>query len=136
MWHTLRTPAGHWSEWGDVTRAAGATGPVTAVTLAGTGADAHLVVATDAGTRQYHAMRRANGTWEGFAELKGGLGAVTVSSVAGAAVDGEFQLGATTTTGKVLHTARRTDRTWSAAAPVTLTGADGTPSAVWLAGTL
>ncbi|MFF3315174.1 hypothetical protein ACFYV5_06615 [Streptomyces sp. NPDC003035] len=134
--HSVRASNGVWTTWGDVASAAGATGPVTSVTMAGTGVDTHMVIATDNGTRQYHTLRTGNGSWTGFATLAGIVGQVTATSVAGASVDGEFQLALTTSDGRVLHTVRHTDRTWSTAAPVDLRGVSGTATAAALAGTL
>ncbi|MFJ6934827.1 trypsin-like serine protease [Streptomyces sp. NPDC101132] len=134
--HTLRATTGHWTAWGNVAQAAGPTGPVTSVAMAGTGGDAHVVVATDGGTRQYHAIRRADGRWDSFGDLAGVLGNVTAGSVAAAGVDGELQVAVTTADGRVLHTVRHTDRTWAKTVPVTAPGLPGTPGAVDLAGTL
>ncbi|WP_432137906.1 S1 family peptidase [Streptomyces sp. bgisy154] len=135
-YHTVRRTSGVWTVWGDVARAAGATGPVTAVTMAGAGSDAHLVIATDGGSRQYHAMRYGNGTWAQFGDLKGYLGAVTATSVGAGTVDGELQLAVTTADGRILHIVRHTDRTWSPAETVTVRGVTGTLGPVSLAGTL
>ncbi|MFG3190803.1 hypothetical protein [Streptomyces omiyaensis] len=133
--HTLRTPSGHWTAWGDVTRAAGPTGPVTGVAIAGVADDAHVVVATDNGTRQYHSVRRADAGWEPFGELTGHLGGGTVRSLSAARVDGELQLAAVTADGKVVHTVRHADRTWTTA-PVLLPGVPGPLGTLSLTGTL
>ncbi|MFJ7160019.1 trypsin-like serine protease [Streptomyces sp. NPDC101118] len=134
--HALRAPTGHWTAWGNVAQAAGPTGPVTSVAMAGTGGDAHVVVSTDGGTRQYHAIRKADGRWDSFGDLAGVLGNVTAGSVAAAGVDGELQVAVTTADGRVLHTVRHADRTWAKTLPVTLQGLPGTPGPVDLAGTL
>ncbi|MFJ1709809.1 trypsin-like serine protease [Kitasatospora sp. NPDC088346] len=136
VFHTIRAASGSWSGWGDVAGAAGATGPVSSVAMAGVGADAHIVVATDSGTHQYHAIRKGDGNWEGFGDLNGVLGQVTISSVGATAVDGAFQLAAVTADNKVLHTVRHTDRTWSAADVVDLQGVNGTRNGVAITGTL
>ncbi|MFH8260713.1 trypsin-like serine protease [Streptomyces roseolus] len=135
-YHTIRATSGSWSKWGDVAAAAGTTGPITAVTMAGIGSDTHIVITTDNGTRQHHAMRRADATWEGFASLSSVLGQVTATSVAATAVDGELQVAATTADGKVLHTIRHTNRTWATTTPLDLRGMNGAPVTVALAGTL
>ncbi|MFD9334450.1 trypsin-like serine protease [Streptomyces sp. NPDC060028] len=134
--HTIRNTAGQWSVWGNVAQAAGATGPITSVTTAGVGNDAHIVVATDNGTRQYHAIRNGSGTWEAFAELKDVLGTVTAKSVAAATVDGELQLAVTTADGRVLHTVRHVNRTWNTTGAVTLQGVTAAPGAITITGTL
>lgn len=134
--HTIRTAAGNWSAWGDVARAAGATGPITSVSMAGIGSDAHIVIATDSGTRQYHATRKGDGNWVGFGNLTGYLGSVTAKSVAAAPVNGEFQLAATTADGRIVHIIRHADGNWSAPTPVNLQGITGTLGAITIAGTL
>lgn len=134
--HTIRTTVGNWSGWGDIARAAGATGPITSVTMSGIGSDAHIVIATDNGTRQYHALRKGDGNWEGFGSLSSVLGTVTAKSLAATSVAGELQLAATVTDGRMLHTIRHTDRTWSATTPVSLLGITGVPGAITLTGTL
>ncbi|MEU2655992.1 trypsin-like serine protease [Streptomyces sp. NPDC007325] len=133
--HSLRTPSGHWSRWGDVAQAAGPTGPITGIAIAGVDGDAHVIVATDNGTRQHHAIRKANASWERFGELTGYLGNVTSKSVSATHVNGELQLIAVTADNKVVHTVRHADRTWNTT-PVTLPGVTGTLGAVSITGTL
>ncbi|WP_158820588.1 MULTISPECIES: trypsin-like serine protease [unclassified Streptomyces] len=134
--HTVRNTAGQWSAWGNVAQAAGTTGPITAVSMAGTGGDAQIVIATDNGTRQYHAIRKADRTWDSFGDLKGYLGSVTVKSLGAASVDGALQLTATTADNKLLHVIRRADRTWSPTTPVDLQGVTGSIGSTALTGTL
>ena len=127
-YHTLRNTAGQWTGWGDVAAAVGSTtGPITAVSMAGTGNDAQIVIATDNGTRQYHAIRNGNGTWTPLGELKPILGTVTAKSVAAAPVNGELQLVVTTADNQVLHTIRHTDRTWDTPIAVPLQGLPAAP---------
>ncbi|MFE2547025.1 trypsin-like serine protease [Streptomyces sp. NPDC059355] len=133
--HTIRNTTGHWSEWGAVAWAAGTTGPVTSVSMAGIGGDAHIVIATDNGTRQYHTIRKADRNWDPFGELKGPLGTITARSVAAASVDGELQLTAVTSDGKVVHTIRHADRTWANPTAAAL-GTIGKPAAISMTGTL
>ncbi|WP_128978154.1 trypsin-like serine protease [Streptomyces roseicoloratus] len=134
--HTLRTTAGHWSTWGNITQAAaGPTSPVTGVAIAGVEGDAHVVVTTDNGARQYHAIRKANASWDAFGELTGYLGNITTKSLSAAHVDGELQLTAVTTDNKVVHTIRHADRTWSTT-PITLPGVSGTLGTISITGTL
>ncbi|MFE5898241.1 trypsin-like serine protease [Streptomyces sp. NPDC056488] len=135
-YHTVRATTGHWATWGDVSKAAGITGPINAVSMAGTGGDAQIVIATDNGSRQYHAIRKADRTWAGFGDLKDYLGTVTVKSLGAAYVDGEFQLTATTADGKFLHTIRHADRTWNPTVTVTTQGVTGAIGATAIAGTL
>lgn len=133
--HTIRTTAGNWSGWGDVARAAGTTGPITSVTMAGVGGDAHIVIGTDNGTRQYHALRKGDGNWEGFGNLSTVLGTVTAKSVAATSVAGELQLAVTTTDNKALHTIRHTDRTWNTTSSIDLQGTSGTPGSIGITAT-
>ncbi|MGW6983053.1 trypsin-like serine protease [Streptomyces sp. NPDC054932] len=136
-YHTIRAASGHWSQWGNIAgAAAGITGPITSVGMAGIGNDAHIVIATDNGTRQHHAIRNANGSWENFAELKGILGTVTANSVTAAGVNGELHLAVTTADNKALHTIRHADRTWNPTTPVNLQGTNGTLGAISVTGTL
>ncbi|MFJ6793898.1 S1 family peptidase [Streptomyces sp. NPDC091268] len=135
-YHTLRNTSGSWSKWGDVAGAVGSTtGPITSVSMAGTGNDAQIVIATDNGTRQYHAIRYANGTWSPLGDLKDILGTTTAKSLAAASVDGELQLAVTTADGKVLHTIRHTDRTWAATATTPLRGLTAAPGALAITAT-
>ncbi|WP_432123735.1 trypsin-like serine protease [Streptomyces sp. C10-9-1] len=126
-YHTIRQASGNWLAWGDVADAAGPTGPITAISTVGSGDQTHVVIATDNGARQYHAIRNFSGHWEPLAEIKGILGTVTAKSVATAHVAGEVQVAVTTADNKVLHTTRRADRTWTTttAVPVSLPGAPG-----------
>ncbi|WP_143196916.1 trypsin-like serine protease [Streptomyces sp. CB00455] len=135
-YHTVRNASGQWSIWGDIAGAAGSTDPINSVSMAGIGGDAHIVITTDNGIRQYHGMRNANGTWERFAELKDIFGTITAKSAAATSVNGELQLTVTTTDGKLLHTTRRTDRTWSSTTPVSLQGIAGTLGTLSTTGTL
>ncbi|WP_326784768.1 trypsin-like serine protease [Streptomyces sp. NBC_00151] len=134
--HTIRRTTGHWVVWGDVAQAAGATGPISSVSTAGAGGDNHIVIATDNGTRQYHSIRYANGTWAPFGDLRGILGTVTAKSVGAGTVDGELQLAVTTSDNRILHVVRHTDRTWSPTTAVNTQGVTGTLGSVSLVGTL
>ncbi|MFD3680930.1 trypsin-like serine protease [Streptomyces sp. NPDC058613] len=125
-YHTIRQTNGNWHGWGNIAQVAGNTGPITSISITGAGDETHFVIATDNGTRQYHAIRNFNGSWNAFAELKDILGTVTAKSVSAATVNGEVQVSVTTGDGKLLHTIRRTDRTWSA---TTAVGTQGLPAA-------
>jgi hypothetical protein len=106
------------------------------VSTAGAGGDNHIVIATDNGTRQYHSIRYANGTWAPFGDLRGILGTVTAKSVGAGTVDGELQLAVTTSDNRILHVVRHTDRTWSPTTAVNTQGVTGTLGSVSLVGTL
>ncbi|MFD6249252.1 trypsin-like serine protease [Streptomyces roseolus] len=133
--HTIRQWNDNWLAWGDVAGAAGATGPITSVSTTGSGDEMHIVVATDNGARQYHAVRNFDGTWTPLTEIKSILGTVTAKSVATATVDGEVVVTATTADGKLLHTVRHADRTWATTGTVPLQGLPAAPGAHAITGT-
>ncbi|WP_189533861.1 trypsin-like serine protease [Streptomyces roseolilacinus] len=135
-YHTVRNTTGQWTGWGDMTKAVGVTGPVSSVSIAGVGTDAHVVIATDNGTKQFHTLRSGNGSWTVYGNLSGVWGTVTTKSLSAAHVDGELQLAAVTADGKVLHTTRHAAGTWAPTATVTLTGAPGTLVGLSITGTL
>ncbi|MFF8382223.1 trypsin-like serine protease [Streptomyces kanasensis] len=135
-YHTVRNTAGQWTAWGDMSKAVGVTGPVSSVAIAGVGTDAHVVIATDNGTKQYHTLRSASGSWTVYGSLSTVLGGVTAKSVSAAHVDGELQVAAVTADGKLLHTTRHADRTWAPTVQVTLAGTTGTPIGLSITGTL
>ncbi|MGP3683412.1 GH25 family lysozyme [Streptomyces sp. IBSNAI002] len=132
--HTIRAADGHWDRWGDVAGQAGSRGDVASATMTGVGEDVHVTVATDGGRRQYHTVRRADGTWQRYGDLGDVLGTLTARSVGAASVDGEFQLAVVTGDKRVLHTIRSTSGHWSATKPVGLAGTKGTPHGVAVAG--
>ncbi|MGW0391768.1 trypsin-like serine protease [Streptomyces sp. NPDC003042] len=138
-YHTLRDTAGSWTVWGDVAQAAGATGPITSVAMAGSGSTAHIVLATDNGTRQYHAIRADTGVWSTFKELTAHLGGITVKSVGAAGVDHDVEIAFTTSDNRVVHTTRNnTARLFTNTVTVpTIQGIAATPlGSIALAGTL
>ncbi|MEW1904889.1 trypsin-like serine protease [Streptomyces sp. NPDC086147] len=134
-YHTIRQSTGNWLTWGDVAGAAGTTGPITSISTIGAGDETHIVIATDNGTRQYHATRNFNGTWTPLTQLTGVIGTVTAKSVATANVAGEVQVSLTTADGKLLHTTRRTDRTWTTTNTVPTPGLPTAPGHLALTGT-
>ncbi|MEV7611835.1 S1 family peptidase [Streptomyces sp. NPDC089799] len=134
-YHTIRQGNGNWLAWGDVAGAAGATGPISSISTTGAGDETHIVIATDNGTRQYHAVRNFNGNWTPLTEIKSIVGTVTAKSVATANVNGEVQVALTTTDGKLLHTTRHTDRTWTATTTVPVQGLPAAPGHLALTGT-
>ncbi|MER5935219.1 trypsin-like serine protease [Streptomyces sp. NPDC002054] len=133
-YHSIRQANGNWLGWGNVAQAVGTTGPVTSISMAGTGDETHLVIATDNGTRQYHTIRNFNGTWAIWGDLQGVLGVVTAKSVSAATVNGEVQVAVTTTDGKLLHTTRHTDRTWDAPVATPLVGVPAAPGHLAITG--
>ncbi|MFD7609306.1 trypsin-like serine protease [Streptomyces sp. NPDC059828] len=134
-YHTIRQGNGNWLGWGDVAGAAGSTGPITSISTVGAGDETHVVIATDNGTRQYHAVRNFNGSWTPLTQLKDILGTVTAKSVATANIAGEVQVAVTTADGKFLHTTRHTDRTWDPTTTVPTQGLPNAPGHLALTGT-
>ncbi|MGW0392868.1 trypsin-like serine protease [Streptomyces sp. NPDC003042] len=134
-YHSIRQGNGNWLAWGDVAGAAGATGPITSISTIGAGDETHIVIATDNGARQYHAVRNFNGTWTPLTQLKDILGTVTANSVATANIAGEVQVAVTTADNKLLHTTRRTDRTWATTVTVPAPGLSAAPGHLALTGT-
>ncbi|MEU3723606.1 M23 family metallopeptidase [Streptomyces sp. NPDC031705] len=134
LFHTVRHADGTWTSWGDASAETGVTG-VDDVAVAGTGGDLQLVVTAEGGAKRYHGARFASGQWV-LNDLSAVVPAgVTVTDVAAAAVDNELQAAFVTTDGRVLHTIRAFNGTWSPAAPVDLTGVAGTRTGVSLTGT-
>ncbi|MYT23845.1 trypsin-like serine protease [Streptomyces sp. SID7760] len=127
-YHSIRQTNGNWTAWGNVSQAvSGNVGPIGSIGMAGSGDETHFVIATDNGTRQYHTIRAANGTWSPWGDLKDVLGTITAKSVSAAAVNGELQVAVTTTDGKLLHTTRHTNRTWDAPVTAPLQGLPAAP---------
>ncbi|MBT2447814.1 hypothetical protein J7F03_12165 [Streptomyces sp. ISL-43] len=135
-YHTIRNTTGNWGTWGNVAQAAGATGPINYIAMAGVGDDAHIVTSTDSGANQYHAMRKASGSWDPFTSLSGVLGTITTRSVSTTHVNGELQVAVVTTANQPLHTIRHADRTWAPTTPVPVTGIKGNPGNITITGTL
>ncbi|MCX4528173.1 MULTISPECIES: M23 family metallopeptidase [unclassified Streptomyces] len=138
--HTVRKADGSWTAWGNVSVETGAAAAgitsIDDVALASTGAgDLQLVVAANGGTKQFHGARYGNGTWTGFNDLGSVVSGVTVTDVAAAQVDGEMQAAFVATDGRILHTIRHTDGTWSAAGSVDLTGVSGDHTGIAITGT-
>ncbi|MEU3723605.1 transglycosylase family protein [Streptomyces sp. NPDC031705] len=134
LFHTVRHADGTWTSWGDASAETGVTG-VDDVAVAGTGGDLQLVVTAEGGAKRYHGARFASGQWV-LNDLSAVVPAgVTVTDVAAAAVDNELQAAFVTTDGRVLHTIRHFDGTWTGAAPMDLTGVGGTHTGVSITAT-
>ncbi|WP_308107824.1 transglycosylase family protein [Streptomyces antimicrobicus] len=138
--HAIRHADRTWTAWGDASAAAGATAAGIAriddVAVAGTGnGDLQLVVTANGGAQQFHGARYGSGTWTGFNSLAGIVPSTTVTDVAAAAIEGELQVAMVTADGRVLHTIRHTNATWSPAGTVDLTGVPGTRTGIAVTGT-
>ncbi|MER7763710.1 trypsin-like serine protease [Streptomyces sp. NPDC097619] len=126
--HTLRTTAGHWSVWGDLAQAIGSTGPIASLAMAGQATNAHVVFATDNGTRQYHVARLESGSWTQLRELTAHLGNITVKSVAAGGMEHDVHFAFTTGDNRIVETTRNTAGSMFTR-PVTVPTLQGTPTA-------
>ncbi|MFE1558470.1 transglycosylase family protein [Streptomyces sp. NPDC058734] len=134
LFHTVRHADGTWTNWGNASAETGVSG-IEEVAVAGTGGDLQLIVTTEGGAKRYHGARFAGGQW-----VLNDLSAVvptgvTVTDVAAAQVNNELQAAFVTTDGRVLHTIRAVNGTWTPAAPVDLAGVPGTRTGVSITGT-
>ena len=74
IWHAVRRADGSWIGFGDVKTAAGQyPGVFTSVACAGIGQDLHVCGVSSDG-RIWHAVRRADGSWIGFGDVKTAAG--------------------------------------------------------------
>ncbi|MCB5178294.1 CHAP domain-containing protein [Streptomyces antimicrobicus] len=138
--HAIRHADRTWTAWGDASAAAGAGAAgisrIDDVAVAGTGnGDLQFVVTANGGTQQFHGARYGSGTWTGFNSLAGIVPSTTVTDVAAAAIEGELQVAMVTADGRVLHTIRHTNATWSGTGTVDLTGVSGTRTGIAITGT-
>ncbi len=79
----------------------------------------------DNGARQFHTIRRADRTWQPFADLAGVWGGLTATSISASTVDGQVQFTVTTGDDRLLWTARRADATWAQVTALNLAGTSG-----------
>ncbi|MCX5194275.1 CHAP domain-containing protein [Streptomyces sp. NBC_00249] len=134
LFHTVRHADGTWIDWGNASTETGVSG-IGDIAVAGTGGDMQLVVTTEGGAKRYHGARFASGQWV-LNDLSSVVPAgITVTDVAAAAVNNELQAAFVTTDGRVLHTIRAVNGTWTPAAPVDLTGVTGNHTGVSITGT-
>jgi hypothetical protein len=112
MWHAVRRANGSWIGFGDVKSQAGHhTGPFKAVGCAGINGELHVCGVTDDGA-MWHCIRRANGSWIGFGDVKGQAGHHTgpFNAVGCAEIDRELQVCGVTNDGGMWHTIRHADQ--------------------------
>jgi hypothetical protein len=127
--HAIRSSGGTWTGWGNIEGAAGEVGNIREVTLAGIGSNLHVIALTSA-YDMYHAIRRADATWQRFREVAvfSGLYPFAVSAVN---AGGELQLGVgELVDGKQIarHTIRRADGTWQPVRSIPTAGLPATDS--------
>ncbi len=137
LFHAIRASDGTWSNWGNIENVAGAIeNGVFNVTLAGIGSQLHVVAMSSSG-EVYHAIRRADATWQRFRKVAAFANYFPSVAISAANVGGELQVGFIDDNPQtVRHTIRRTDGTWTPVAAVPTTGLTGTPGIVVLAGTV
>jgi hypothetical protein len=116
IWHTIRHADGTWQPFGDVKLATG-TGLGNFIfdpACADVNTELHVVV----GVNSFgiaHTIRRANGTWLPFGDVKTATGEPSnqdVLSLACAGVSGELHVIVGSGNGSIRHTIRHADGTW------------------------
>jgi hypothetical protein len=117
--HTIRRSNGQWVQFGNVNQVAGDPGRHGTISVAAVGSDIHVLTTTQADGGLFHTIRRANGAWTGFGNVKGQAGnPAPFIGVAGSGsgVVGELHVlastGVLTPIGQLFHTVRRPDGTW------------------------
>ncbi|MFC3492475.1 hypothetical protein [Glycomyces rhizosphaerae] len=135
LFHAIRSSGGTWSGWGNIESAAGDIGDPYHVAVAGIGSQLH-VVALNGSSGVFHAIRRADATWQPFRKVAV-FNNYRPFEVSAANVGGELQVGiidlATNGTQAVRHSIRRTDGTWRSVSTVSRTGFTGEPGVLAMA---
>ncbi|MEW2415589.1 FG-GAP-like repeat-containing protein [Streptomyces sp. NPDC046866] len=111
LYHAIRYPNGSWQSWNGLGGYQG--GPefvASAVAVAGMPDGTAQFVAVGNDGRQYHDIRRTDGTWQGWAPI-GYVDNATSVAIA-AAPNGDAQLVAVGTGGTVYHNARYASGSW------------------------
>ncbi|TWP54008.1 hypothetical protein FKR81_00065 [Lentzea tibetensis] len=115
LWHAIRRSDGSWTPFGNVEDFAGEVGYISRVTAADVQGALH-VVAVVGGEHVLHTVRSPNGAWTPLHNLEVFAGQVSgvVDVAAAGFANGEFQLSISLTDGRLLHTLRRIDGSWTA----------------------
>ena len=115
VWHTIRRRDGSWLPFGDVIAQAGSRGSFKDTNCVALGLELHLSGVTADG-RLWHTVRRENGSWTPFGDVEGQAGDrgsfVRVSLAQNPTV-GEIHLSGVTSDGKLWHTIRKADGSWT-----------------------
>jgi hypothetical protein len=140
LWHTIRRSNGSWTQFGDVEGQAGERGNFVSVGIVGITRELHLAGVTDEG-RLWHTIHRSDGSWTQFGDVEGQAGergafsAVSVSVALSPAGDIELHLSGVTADGRLWHTIRRPNGSWTQLGDVEGQAGDrGTFVSVGLAG--
>jgi hypothetical protein len=130
VWHTIREATSTWLPFRNIAVPTGGLPPgvVSAVSAALVTCYLHVVVATSDGTL-WHTIRNCDGTWTPyFLPIMAGAGnpgQVGSVSIAGNSATGELHVVAATADGKLVHTVRRADQTWSGFEVIPVVGLSG-----------
>ena len=116
LWHTIRRANGLWLPFEDVEGQAGDRGSFTDVdctgVIVGVSSELHVCGVTSDG-HLWHAIRRNDGSWIGFGDVKSQAGdRGTIQDVACAGVADELHVCAVSGDGRLWHAIRRRDGSW------------------------
>ncbi|MEV6287083.1 hypothetical protein [Kribbella sp. NPDC051770] len=135
--HAIRSSSGTWTGWGNIETSAGTiANGVLDVALAGIGSQLHVLVVSGS-SEVYHAVRRADATWQRFRKVTV-LANYRPMAISAANVGGELQVGIIdlAASGQIVrHTIRRSDGSWATVRTVNATGLTAAPGVLALAGT-
>jgi len=100
---------GVWSGFNDVSGWAHVPPSLGALAAAAVGGDLHVLATDLSGTHLYHAVRHANGAWNGFNDVYGWAAVPSsMGSLSAAGVNGDLQVLVTTGSGALYHAIRHT----------------------------
>ncbi|NEA35442.1 hypothetical protein [Streptomyces sp. SID13031] len=139
LFHAIRASDGTWSNWGNIESVAGEiANDVLHVALAGIGSQLH-VVALSGSSDVYHAIRRADGSWQRFKKVTA-FSNYSPFFVSAANVGAELQVAIIDFTANasqiIRHNIRRSDGSWTPVKTVRATGLTNDPGVLALTGTL
>lgn len=113
--HAIRAASGAWTGWGDITGEIGSPGSVRKAVMCNLPSGMHVVVLAYGTNALYHTIRFPDGTWQPWGDVRGAAGNPgTISDIACSAdlTGPQLQL-AVVAGGRLYHTIRFADRTWS-----------------------